>query len=154
MFISRLDPPDVQNLPGSDPRYYKRIEINRAFFWHAYWNRKEFKKNDKDSRVFKRHLWFWRWNFAIGLAIHSLFYVSTMRGVYSFRNRVLLDMNKVPRVFKIGISATVAVIACRFGWTANLYDYDLYELALRNRRHFDKQFASADSLITSETAQI
>lgn len=50
-------------------------------------------------------------------------------------------MRRVPFLVKFGISSCVAFYMCSKLWDSNIYDSGLYDIALRYRKYYDKDFA-------------
>ena len=79
---------------------------------------------------------------AFGLFTNFALYNCFMTGIYNVRNFELLDTRKVPFLVKFGISSLVAYYICSHLWNKNIYEPELYSVALKYRKQFDKQYAS------------
>ena len=51
-------------------------------------------------------------------------------------------MRKVPFVIKFGMSTAIAFYMCNKLWDNNIYEAELYEVALRYRDRYDKTIMS------------
>ena len=80
----------------------------------------------------------------VGFAAATTFivYNAFFRGIYNWRARELVNMRKVPFALKFGISAVIGVALSRDAHLKNIYDPDLYKIALKYRTYYDTDFAS------------
>jgi hypothetical protein len=79
------------------------------------------------------------------LAIFGLFsnfavYNCFFTGIYNFRQTELLAMRRVPFPVKFVASSAIAYYMCDKLWDHNIYESELYEVALRYRDRYDKNF--------------
>ena len=83
----------------------------------------------------------------VGFAAATTFivYNAFFRGIYNWRARELINMRKVPFALKFGISAAVGVALSRDAHLKNIYDPDLYKIALKYRTYYDTDFANMAS---------
>ena len=70
-------------------------------------------------------------------AIYNAFFI----GLYNFRTYEVMNMKQVPFPLKIGISTLVAGIMCRKLYIHQIYEPDLYRVALNYRPEFDNEYA-------------
>lgn len=56
------------------------------------------------------------------------------------RNRELLDMRKVPFAAKFTVSSLMAVYMCSRLWDSHIYEAELYNVALKYRKLYDKEY--------------
>jgi len=75
---------------------------------------------------------------AFGLFTNFAVYNCFFTGIYNFRNTEVLDMRRVPFVAKLGLSSFVAYQMCSKLWDHNIYEAELYQVALKYRHHYDK----------------
>ena len=75
-----------------------------------------------------------------GLVTDVSLYNCFMVGIYNYRNRELLDMRRVPFYLKLGITTLISFELCRQLWINNLYDADVYRMALAYRQYYDKDW--------------
>jgi len=74
------------------------------------------------------------------LAIYHCFFTR----IYDYRSNEILNMRKIPFVFKAGISCSISFLMCYKMWEDHLYDPELYKLAVKHR--FDYDFESKERL--------
>lgn len=67
-------------------------------------------------------------------AIYNCF----MTGIYTFRATELMEMRKLPLPLKLGVSSIVSFIMCKKLWEGNIYEAELYQVAIKYRINFDK----------------
>jgi hypothetical protein len=63
-----------------------------------------------------------------------------MIGIWNFRTQEVMDMKRVPFALKFVVSSVAAYMMCSTLWNTNLYDPDLYRLAVKYRHKFDADF--------------
>lgn len=63
-----------------------------------------------------------------------------MTGIYNFRSSEVLDMKKVPFIAKIGFSSFIVYGMVSRLWDTNIYEAELYQVALRYRERYDKDY--------------
>jgi hypothetical protein len=66
-------------------------------------------------------------------AIYNCFFT----GIYNLRTREIIDMRRVPFIAKFGVSSIVAATMCKKLWENNIYEAELYEVALKYRDRYD-----------------
>ena len=69
-------------------------------------------------------------------ALYNCFFT----GIYNFRNTELLDMRRAPFLVKFTISSLGALYMCNKLWNKNIYESELYEVAIKYRDRYDKDF--------------
>jgi hypothetical protein len=74
-----------------------------------------------------------------------------LTGIYNFRTWEVMDMRKVPFVAKFGISTLVAYQMCKKLWDHNIYEAELYRIALKYRINYDKTVQN--SIPTNTTSE-
>lgn len=77
---------------------------------------------------------------AFGLFTNFAFYNCFLTGIYNFRTTEVLDMRRVPFLVKFGVSSALALYMCSKLFDNNVYEAELYEVALKYRPYFDKEF--------------
>ncbi len=87
-----------------------------------------------------RTISFGRCLFAGGLFANVAVYNTFLTGIYNFRTQEIMNMKKVPFVLKLSLSTAVAFGMCHTLWKTNLYDPDLYRVAVKYRQKFDDKF--------------
>jgi len=63
-----------------------------------------------------------------------------MIGIYNFRTQEVLAMKRVPFALKISVTTIASIGMCYNAWRNNLYDPDLYRLAVKYRHKYDTSF--------------
>ena len=59
-------------------------------------------------------------------------------------------MRKMPFLAKFAVSSGIALYMCNRLWDNNIYEGELYSVALRYRDRFDKKHMSEDTATTIE----
>lgn len=77
-----------------------------------------------------------------GLFANFALYNCFLTGIYNFRNKELLDMRRIPFVFKFGLSTVAACYMCHKLWEKHIYEVELYQVAIKYREKYDNEFAS------------
>jgi hypothetical protein len=96
--------------------------------------------------VVKRQYAYGRLLTAFGLFTNFAIYNCFFTGIYNFRTTELLDMRRVPFLAKFAISTALTYYMCSRLWDSNVYQAELYEIALRYRDRFDKTLTTTSSL--------
>jgi hypothetical protein len=66
-------------------------------------------------------------------AIYNCFFT----GIYNFRTKEVIDMRRIPFVAKFALSSLIAFAMCKKLWETNIYEAELYEVALKYRDRYD-----------------
>jgi hypothetical protein len=90
--------------------------------------------------VVKRQYAYARLLTAFGLFTNFAVYNCFLTGIYNFRTTELLDMRRVPFLAKIAVSSGITIYMCRRLWDSNIYEAELYQVSLRYRERYDKDF--------------
>jgi hypothetical protein len=69
-----------------------------------------------------------------GLFTNFALYNCFLTGIYNMRNRELLDTRRVPFLVKFSISSLAAYSMCSKLWDNNIYEAELYSVALKYRK--------------------
>lgn len=77
---------------------------------------------------------------AFGLFTNFAVYNCFLTGIYNFRTTEVLDMRRVPFLAKFALSSAVAYYMCSRLWDNNIYEAELYQVALKYRDRYDKEF--------------
>ncbi len=64
-------------------------------------------------------------------------------GIYNFRSSEVLDTRRVPFYAKFALSTLIAYTMCFKLWEDHIYEAELYQVALKYRTYYDKQYAEA-----------
>jgi hypothetical protein len=68
-----------------------------------------------------------------GVFTNFAIYNCFLTGIYNFRTTELLDMRRLPFIVKFGVSSLVAYQMCKRLYDHNIYEADLYKVALKYR---------------------
>lgn len=63
-----------------------------------------------------------------------------LTGIYNFRTTELIDLRRVPFLAKFAVSTGIAFYMCNKLWESNTYEAELYQVALRYREKYDKDW--------------
>ena len=117
------------------------MDIINGFMRWAYF--KESKRWDQTSNeektVVKRQFEYIHMMMAFGIFANAAIYNCFFVGLYNFRTFELMNMRQVPFPVKIGVSTLVAGTLCRKLYLKQIYDPDLYWVALQYRPLYDKE---------------
>ena len=92
----------------------------------------------------KRQFAYGRMLTIFGLFSNITIYNCFFSGIYNFRTRELVDMRRVPFLVKFGLSSLIAFSMCKKLWENNIYEAELYEVALKYRDRFDNYSKTVD----------
>lgn len=137
--MSRLDPEDVQTASGVKLREVKRKALIKDFLWwstgeKARWN----SQNNEERIIVKRQYAYARMLSLFGVFTNIAVYNCFLTGIYNFRTTEVLDMRRLPFLLKFGVSSLVAGVMCKRMWDHNIYEAELYKVALKYRNQYDK----------------
>ena len=76
----------------------------------------------------------------VSLVINGLFYASFLRGIYNYRTREIVNMRMVPIPLKLALSTTFSSYIAYTIWMDDIYNPDLYKLAIKYRTEYDSDF--------------
>ena len=117
----------------------------RQFLWWAYFreHKRWTESNNEERIVVQRH--FSHGKMMIGFAAATTFivYNAFFRGIYNWRARELVNMRRVPFALKFGVSAVLGIALSRDAHMKNIYDPDLYKIALKYRTYYDKEYQAS-----------
>ena len=135
--IAKLDHPDVKDLGGSSEKSRKkyRMAIIKSFLAWSKKNKGLFDQNtnDEEYTILRRQRSYQRALCFGGLVSNFIIYQAFFTGIYNYRARELLNMRKVPMVFKFTLSVLISGGMTYALYNDNLYDEQLYSLALKYR---------------------
>ena len=138
--FTAVDPIDVSEVTaGEKKRKQMRIQIIRDFLSWAYF--KEYDRwgyaNYDERNTVLRHITQTKMLTALSVVTNSLFYVAFLRGIYNYRTRELINMRNVPFVAKFALSTSVSFYVSYQLWKDDIYNPELYKLALKYRPEYD-----------------
>lgn len=91
--------------------------------------------------------------YAFGLVSNFIIYQAFFTGIYNYRTRELLNMRKVPLALKLPLSIMISGSMTYALYNDNLYDEQLYSLALKYRSEHDEKYLeqkSSEDLVFAE----
>lgn len=139
--LSKLDPEDIREASGDVQRELRRKRLIKDFLWWSLGEKEKWnQKNNEERIVVKRQYAYGRLLTAFGLFTNFAIYNCFLTGIYNFRTTELLDMRRVPFVFKFVVSSAAAFWMCSRLWDSNIYEAELYQVALNYREKYDKQY--------------
>lgn len=161
--MNSLDHEDIKDLAsGEKQRRKRRLAIIKSFLaWTKAPEQKEkfLPRNNRDEYMIlkqqKKHT-----NMVVGYGLVANFFVyqSLMTGIYNYRSRELINMRRIPFLFKLGFSSCLSGLMCYYLYHDNMYQENLYKLAVKYRPEFDSEFkeqsfASSSGSIFPETTK-
>ena len=75
-----------------------------------------------------------------GLFANATIYFAFMTGIYNFRTYQLVNMRHVPFLAKFAVSTLTAYAMCHKLYEGNIYDPELYRIAIKYRPQFDTEY--------------
>ena len=141
--FTALDPVDIKELcKGESDRVSKRMNIIRGFMSWAYFKESSrfTQVNNEEKIVVKRHFGYVHMLAGFGLFANATIYNAFFIGLYNFRTFEVMNMRSVPFPLKIGVSTLVAGILCRKLYLKQIYEPELYRVAVKYRPEFDKEY--------------
>jgi hypothetical protein len=139
--LSKLDPEDIREASGDAQRELKRKKLIKSFLWWSTGEKDRWNKQNNEERIIvKRQYAYARLLTGFGLFTNFAIYNCFLTGIYNFRTTELLDMRRVPFLLKFAISTASAFYFCNKLWDSNIYEADLYQVALKYREKYDKDY--------------
>jgi len=77
-----------------------------------------------------------------GAFANFFFYQAFLTGIYNYRNHELINMRRIPFVFKVLLSSSISGYMVYKLYNDQLYDEDLYKTALKYRHEFDQDYVN------------
>ena len=90
---------------------------------------------------------------AFGLFTNFAVYNCFLTGIYNFRTTEVLDMRRVPFIAKFAVSTGIAYYLCSRLWDSNIYEAELYQVALRYRDKFDRDYQARVIMPSEEKSE-
>lgn len=81
----------------------------------------------------------WVFGLFSNFALYNCFFT----GTYVIRNREILNTKSIPLPAKLLASSAMAFYMCNKLWDNNIYEAELYEVALKYREKYDKSVMPA-----------
>ena len=98
--------------------------------------------NNEERIVVKRNFQYVYALMGFGIFANAAIYNAFFVGLYNFRTYEVMNMRRVPFPLKICISSLVAGTLCRKLYLKQIYEPELYKVALNYRPEFDREYAS------------
>ena len=147
--IAKLDHPDVKDLGGSSEKSRKkyRMTIIKSFLTWSKKNKPLFdpSTNDEEFTVLRRQRSYQRGLYGFGFLSNFIIYQAFFTGIYNYRSRELLNMRKIPMALKFTLSVFISGSMTYLLYNDNLYDEQLYSLALKYRSNYDERYLEKGS---------
>ena len=86
----------------------------------------------------KRQVAYGRFLVGFGLFANTSIYFAFFTGIYDFRATEMVNMRRVPFLLKFAVSSLVSMQMCRLLWAKQIYEPDLYRIAIKYRPYYDK----------------
>ena len=139
--LSRLDPEDIKDAQGDSQRESKRKKLIKGFLWWSMGEKDRWNKQNNEERIIvKRQYAYMRLLTAFGIFTNFAVYNCFLTGIYNLRTTELLDMRRVPFLIKFSVSTGVALYMCSRLWDNNIYEAELYQVAIKYRDRYDKEY--------------
>ena len=136
--IQKLDPEDVELSNGEAEREIKRKKIINKFLKWAQKNKPQWATSNNEERIIiKRQFAYFKLLLMFGTFSNFAFYNCFLTGIYNFRTTEVLDMRKIPFVAKFAVSTLITYFMCKKLWNSNIYEAELYSVAIKYRSKFD-----------------
>jgi len=100
----------------------------------------EFNSNSEEIILLKRNKGLTNSLMAYGMFANFFLYHSVMTGIYNYRIHEVLNMKKIPLVFKVGITSAITGSMCYALYNDRLYEEDHYRIALKYRHQHDEKY--------------
>lgn len=140
--IKKLDPEEISLAKGEKEREKMRKKlINKFLMWSSRSQAKQQWKtsNNEDRIIIKRQYAYFKALTVFGCFANFAFYNCFFTGIYNFRKWEVLNLSRWPFVVKFALSSAATLWMCSKLWQDNVYDADLYKVALKYRPLFDKK---------------
>lgn len=110
-------------------------------FWAYFKESKRWTAIANEERIIvKRQFWYAHLLAGFGVFTNAAVYNAFMIGIYNFRTYEVMAMSSVPFPLKLAISTAVAGTMCRKLYFHQIYEPDLYRVALKYRPEFDCEY--------------
>ena len=123
-------------------REHKRLSLIKGFMSWAYW--KEWNRwtqaNNEERIIVKRQVSYARFLVGFGIFANATIYFSFMTGIYNWRTKELMNMRKVPFLAKFVVSSLTAYVMCKKLYEKQVYEPEVYRIALKYRPQFDSEY--------------
>lgn len=140
--MNKLDHSDVKDLGGATEKSRKkyRLSIIKSFLSFAKKDKDRWNQNNEEKVTLKRQVSFQRALTGFGMFANFFMYQAFLTGIYNYRSRELLNMRRIPFPAKLGLSSLITGMMCYSLYNDNLYDDQLYSMALKYRDEYDETY--------------
>jgi hypothetical protein len=83
---------------------------------------------------------------AFGVFANFFFYQAFLTGIYNYRNHELLNMRRIPFPLKLMLSSSISGFMVYKLYNDQLYDEDLYKVALKYREEYDSEYVNFEKV--------
>jgi hypothetical protein len=104
-------------------------------------DKERWNQNNEERMTLKRQQLFQRALTFFGGFSNFFIYQAFLTGIYNYRQRELLNMRRIPFPIKLALSSAVSGFMCYSLYLDNLYDDQLYSMAVKYRGEYDQKFA-------------
>ena len=119
----------------------------KGFMKWAYWKESSrwTQANNEERIIVKRQISYGRFLVAFGVFANASIYFAFLTGIYNFRTRELVNMRRVPFLAKFAVSRALSIYMCKRLYEKQIYEPDLYRLAIKYRPQFDSDYQKRTS---------
>lgn len=146
--MQRLDPDDIREANGTVLREVQRKKLITNFLWWSLGQKDRWNSiNNEERIVVKRQYAYVKALSAFAIFTNFAIYNCFLTGIYNLRNLELADMRRVPFAVKFTASTAISLYFSYKLFQNNIYEAELYEVAVRYRNKYDKKYI--DTLVGS-----
>ena len=112
--------------------------------------------NNEERIIIKRQVGYARFLSVFGLFANGAIYHTFCTGIYNYRTTELFNMRVIPFPLRLALSTAITYTMCYKLWLDQIYEPELYRIALKYRPIFDKEYTETlkdADLFTSEDTQ-
>ena len=115
----------------------------RGFLSWAYWKESDrwTEANYDERTTVMRHVSQAKILTGFGVFMTGMVYAAFFRGLYNYRTWEVINMRKVPFPLKFGASSLMAGYISYTLWKDDIYNPDVYRLAVKYRMQYDSDFS-------------
>jgi hypothetical protein len=143
--MKNLDHPDVKDIGGRSEKQRRqyRVGIIKSFLKWAKADETrfaDFNSNSDEKILLKRNKGLINSLTAYGMFANFFLYHAVMTGIYNYRIYEVMNMKKIPLIFKMGVTSAITGGMCYALYNDRLYDEDHYRIALKYRSEHDEKY--------------
>jgi hypothetical protein len=114
--------------------------INKFLWWSLKEKDRWTTINNEERIIVKRQYAYARLISVFGAFTNFALYNCFLTGIYNVRQTELLDMRRLPFYLKFSISTAFSMYMCKKLWDKNIYEAELYQIAIRYRSKYDNEY--------------